>query len=269
MKTTRKKEWFDDNSFWRELYPFMFPEKRFVEADEQVAKALALTKPAGTSALDLCCGPGRCSVALAQRGFSVIGVDSTKYLLDKARARAKAAWVKIKWVQQDMRDFVCPDAFDLALSMFTSFGYFDHKPDDITVLENILASLRSGGICLIDVTGKERLARILHRTTFESLSDGTTLVQRHEIFDDWTRIRNEWLLIRQGRAKRFMFHHTIYSGQELRDRMEQVGFVGVTLYGNLDGDEYGPNAQRLIAVGRKPEAQKAKHRRTTLVPAAR
>jgi SAM-dependent methyltransferase len=269
MKTTRKKEWFDDNSFWRELYPFMFPEKRFVEADEQVAKALALTKPAGTSALDLCCGPGRCSVALAQRGFSVIGVDSTKYLLDKARARAKAAWVKIKWVQQDMRDFVCPDAFDLALSMFTSFGYFDHKPDDITVLENILASLRPGGICLIDVIGKERLARILHRTTFESLSDGTTLVQRHEIFDDWTRIRNEWLLIRQGRAKRFMFHHTIYSGQELRDRMEQVGFVGVTLYGNLDGDEYGPNAQRLIAVGRKPEAQKAKHRRTTLVPAAR
>jgi hypothetical protein len=36
--------------------------------------------------------------------------------------------------------------------------------------------------------------------------------------------------------------------------MQQVGFVDVRLYGNLDGDVYGLNAQRLIAVGRKPDA---------------
>jgi len=34
--------------------------------------------------------------------------------------------------------------------------------------------------------------------------------------------------------------------------MERAGFVGVALYGNLDEDEYGPKAERLIAVGRKP-----------------
>lgn len=34
--------------------------------------------------------------------------------------------------------------------------------------------------------------------------------------------------------------------------MEGAGFAAVKLYGNLDGDEYGPNAERLIAVGRKP-----------------
>jgi len=91
MKTaTRKKEWFDDDSFWRELYPFMFSKERIADADEQVAKALALTKPTGKSVLDLCCGPGRCSIALAKGGFSVTGVDRTKYLLDKARAKASA-----------------------------------------------------------------------------------------------------------------------------------------------------------------------------------
>ena len=35
------------------------------------------------------------------------------------------------------------------------------------------------------------------------------------------------------------------------DRMQQVGFADVELYGNLDGDEYGPNARRLIAIGHK------------------
>src|ERR1700676_2768446 len=39
MKTKkRKNEWFDDDSFWRELYPFMFPEKRIADAHEQIAK---------------------------------------------------------------------------------------------------------------------------------------------------------------------------------------------------------------------------------------
>jgi 2-polyprenyl-3-methyl-5-hydroxy-6-metoxy-1,4-benzoquinol methylase len=253
MKTARrKKEWFDDDSFWRELYPFMFPEKRIADADEQVGKALALTKPEEKSVLDLCCGPGRCSIALAKRGFRVTGVDRTTHLLKKARAKARTAHVKIEWVQKDMRDFVRPGSFALVLSMFTSFGYFDDRQEDMTVLENMFTSLQPGGACLIEVLGKERLAKILQSTTSTVLPDGTVLVERHEIFDDWTRVGNEWLVIRNGRVKSFKFHHTIYSGQELRDRMERVGFVAVKLHGNLDGDAYGPNAERLIAIGRKP-----------------
>src|SRR4029453_2527146 len=243
----RKKEWFDNDSFWRELYDWMFFEERFRLAEAQLDKLLALTDPAGKSVLDLCCGPGRFSIPLAQRGLSVTGVDRTKYLLDKARARARAAKVKVQWVRQDMRDFVRAGAFDLGNCMYTSFGYFDDKSEDVVVLNNLFASLRPGGVCLIDVLSKERLARIFQPTVSDTLPDGTMLVQRHEIFDDWTRIRNEWLLIRKNKSSRFTFHHTVYSGQELRDRMEHVGFA-VRLYGSLDGTDYGPNAERLIAV---------------------
>jgi hypothetical protein len=84
------------------------------------------------------------------------------------------------------------------------------------------------------------------------------MVERHEIFNDWTRVRNEWLIIRNGRAKSYKFHHTIYSGQELRDRMERAGFVALKLHGNLDGDAYGPNAERLIAIGHKPLSRRNK-----------
>jgi ubiquinone/menaquinone biosynthesis C-methylase UbiE len=45
----------------------MFPEKRIADADEQITKALALLRPAGKSVLDFCCGPGRCSFALAKK----------------------------------------------------------------------------------------------------------------------------------------------------------------------------------------------------------
>jgi hypothetical protein len=77
------------------------------------------------------------------------------------------------------------------------------------------------------------------------------LIQMHEIFDDWTRIRNEWILIKGNRAKRFKFHHTLYSGQELSDRLQQAGFSQVKLYGDFDGQPYGPDAPRLVAVARK------------------
>jgi len=254
MTARRKREWFDDETFWRDLYPFMFPEKRLDEAVGQIEQLLALAAPPGKSVLDLCCGPGRHSVALAKRGFSVTGVDKTRFLLNKARARARAAKVQIEWVFRDMRDFVRPDSFDLALSLFTSFGYFDDKAQDAAVLGHIFASLRPAGVFVIDVMGKERLAAIYQPTTSTVLPNGASLVQCHEIIDDWTRVRNEWILIRRGQAKSFPFDLTIYSGQELRDRLEGAGFVDVKLYGNMVGDPYGEKAQRLVAVARKPPA---------------
>ena len=245
------KEWFENESFWRELYPYMFDENRFAQADEQVRKVLKLAGVRRGAVLDLCCGPGRHSVALAKRGFQVTGVDRTRFLLNKARRHAKSARARVEFVRSDMRDFARPNTYKLALSMWTSFGYFDNKNDDRRALGNIFKSLKPGGVCVIDVFGKERLAKIMHPATATRNLDGSLLIQMHEIFDDWTRIRNEWILIKGNRAKRFKFHHTMYSGQELSDQLQQAGFSQVKLYGDFDGQPYGPDAPRLVAVARK------------------
>ena len=179
------------------------------------------------------------------------GVDLSSVLLQKARDLAKAENADIEWVQEDMRRFVRPESFDLVINLFTAFGYFDEKQDDLKVLRNIHQSLRRRGAFVIDVMGKEWLAMGFLPTTSEQLPDGKVLVQRHEIFDDWTRIKNQWILIESDRATTLRFHHTVYSGQELRDRLAEVGFRDVRLFGGLDGSEYGLNASRLVAVARK------------------
>lgn len=252
MKTRRQSEWFDDDALWHALTPLMFSKERCGDAEALLPKVLKLVHPRGKDVLDLCCGPGRWAIPLAQQGFRVTGVDRMKPFLDLARRRARKARLSIEWVRQDMRDFVRPGAFDVALSMFTSFGYFDDKGEDALVLKNLFASLRPGGSLLMELAGKEILARIFQPTTSTPMPDGSVLVERHEVFDGWSRMRNEWTFIKDGKARTWRFHLTIYSGQELRDRLEQASFIGVKLFGSFDGNEYGLNAQRLIAVGRRP-----------------
>ncbi|HVM62730.1 MAG TPA: methyltransferase domain-containing protein [Verrucomicrobiae bacterium] len=245
------REWFENEAFWRELYPYMFDERRFSVTDAEVRGIVKLTGVRRGAVLDLCCGPGRHSVALAKRGFQVTGVDRTRFLLNKARQRARAARVRVEFIESDMRDFVRAGAYRLVLSLFTSFGYFDKKDEDRRVLRNIFTSLKSNGVCVIDLMGKERLAKIFVPTTSTKYPDGALLIQRHEAFDDWTRIRNEWMLVKGNRARWFKFHHTVYSAQELKDRLLQAGFADVKLYGDFDSRPYGTDSPRLVAVARK------------------
>src|SRR5690349_17239213 len=70
--------------------------------------------------LDLCCGPGRHSVPLAKQGFTVTGVDRSAFLLGKAKAYGEREQVNVTWIKEDMRRFVQPGTFNLAMSMFSS-----------------------------------------------------------------------------------------------------------------------------------------------------
>jgi SAM-dependent methyltransferase len=245
------REWFESEAFWRDFYPIMFTEQRFAAAEDEVRKMVKLIRIRRGAALDLCCGPGRHSVAFAKRGFRVTAVDRTRFLLNKAKRRARVSRVKVEFVLSDMRNFVRPGTFDVALSLFTSFGYFDDKRDDLRVLKNIFGSLKPHGVLVMELAGKEWLAKIFQATTSVSLPDGTVLVERHEIIDDWSRVRNEWILIKGNRARRYKFHHTIYSAQELKSLLIQTGFADVKLYGDFAGKAYGRDSTRLVAVARK------------------
>jgi SAM-dependent methyltransferase len=244
-------EWFERDEFWVTMFPYMFPPKKIAAAAPEVRQVLRLVGRRRGAVLDLCCGPGRHAVEFARRGFRVTGVDRTRFLLNKARQRARAARVKVEWLEVDMREFVRPAAFDLVLSLFTSFGYFDNKDDDRRVLRNIFESLTPKGAVVMDMAGRERLAKVFQPGTAARQPDGAVLVELHEIYDDWSRIRNEWILIKGRKARSFKFHHSVYSGQELKDLLLETGFAEVKLFGNLDSQPYGPDAMRLVAVAHK------------------
>ena len=244
-------EWFENDDFWRTFYGYMFSPERFAAAPDEVARILALTKCSGGSVLDLCCGPGRHSVEFAKAGFQVTGVDKSTFLLERAREHVSRSGVAVEFVQEDMRNFVRPASFDLACSMFTSFGYFKDPDEDLQVLRNIHESLKEKGALIIEAHGKETLARIWQGTMSTDLADGSWIVHRTQVRDDWSRVFAKWTLLKDGQGKDFVFDHTIYSGRELKERLLAAGFKQVQLFGGLHGIPYGLEAQRLVAVAYK------------------
>jgi SAM-dependent methyltransferase len=239
-------EWFADDTFWAAIYPFEFGETAFTSGEAQVEQALALSGVERGDALDLGCGPGRHAVPLAKRGFHVTAVDLSPFLLAKARERAAVAGVSVELVTADMRTFARAGAFDLALNLFTSFGYFEDAQDDARVVANLHRNLKPGGVLVMDVLSRERMAKVFQPTISQRLPDGTLRVQRHEIVDDWTRVKNEWLYIKDGEVRTYEFVLRVYSGQELKALVIAAGFGRVTLHGALDGRPYGGNAERLV-----------------------
>ena len=80
--------WFENESFWREGYRFMFSDDAFRAASDQVEQIIALTGVSVGHVLDLGCGPGRHAVTLALKGLNVTAVDASPFLLGKAKAHA-------------------------------------------------------------------------------------------------------------------------------------------------------------------------------------
>jgi SAM-dependent methyltransferase len=248
------EHWHEDDEFWQEVSPFLFSEEKVEAAGEEIAGLLSLIGGGGGAepgaALDLCCGPGRHAVELAKRGWRVTGVDRTEAYLAQAGARAEAANVAVEWVVGDMRTFVRPAAFDLVVSLYTSFGYFDDEADNLHVLDNMRACLKPGGSLVMELAGKEWLAGVFRETDAQTAPDGSVLVQRRRVEGAWERMANDWILIRDGHARTFSFTHTLYSGVELRDRLVAAGFVDVRILGSLEGAPYDRDATRLVAVAR-------------------
>ncbi|MCL5271251.1 MAG: class I SAM-dependent methyltransferase [bacterium] len=251
------KPWHEDDALWRDLGPMLFSEGRWQKTPEEVGHVLALAAPeAGGAVLDLCCGPGRHSLEFARRGFRVTGVDRTRRYLAEARRRARAEGLAVEFVLDDARRFRRPGAFDLAVNLYTSFGFFEDPADQRRVLAGIHASLKPGGTLVMELMGKEILARVFRERTWDEV-DGRILLEERHVTADWSIIENRWILLDGDRRRVFRFRHWIYSAAELTALVRASGFGGVEIRGSLAGAPYDHKAQRLVAVARK-EAGKSR-----------
>ena len=253
-------EWFNDAGFWEHFAPIIFDETRWAEADEVADGVTRLArldlynpenrKNRPPRIVDLCCGPGRMSLEFARRGFDVLGVDITAAYLKTASRDSEREGLKIGFIQKDVRAFKRNAAFDVAVNLYNSFGYFDDPLDDRLFVKNAFYSLKDGGVFIIEVLGKEIAVRdYVEADWFERA--GYTMMTESRPVDSWSSVRNRWITIRGKERREKVFVQRLYAASELRRLLLDSGFAEVEIYGSWDEAPYDENAKMLIAVGRK------------------
>jgi ubiquinone/menaquinone biosynthesis C-methylase UbiE len=157
------------DEFARQAQTFdLFAEK----TDEQVATrfADALGEAGRGDLLDVACGPGVVTAAIAPRAASVVAFDATEPMLDKARARcAKAGLVNVAFESGDAESLPFADArFDGVVTRLA----IHHFADPQRALGEMFRVLRPGGVAVIvDVVSSENAEESSLQNAIERLRD--------------------------------------------------------------------------------------------------
>lgn len=224
--------------------------KRTAQEVDFLEKILGLK--AGTKILDCPCGHGRHSIELAKRGYTVTGQDLNGFFLNEAEAGADTMGVSVRWVKGDMRTINFKDEFDVALNLFTSFGYLESDDENQKALQAAVDALKKGGLFVLDVANRDHIVRMYHEQFSETLPDGSEIITKNH-FDHLagrnveTRIRS-WA---NGEQETFSFFVRMYTPAELATMFRDAGLTISATFGNYLGDPLSFDSERCIFVGKK------------------
>lgn len=204
--------------------------------------------------LDIACGNGRYLEALRGRGALAFGIDLSRALLRSAAESGGAGLVRGDMRQLPFRD----GAFRVALSMFTSLGYFASTSDDAVVLGEAHRVLAPGGHFVLDYlnagwTRRHLVAEgrrtvgpysVTEQRRIDAGPDGLDRVEKTMRLEDdrggVMTVREEVLLL---------------DAAVLTGLLEEAGFVVIDRLGDYDGRAWHPqDAPRCLLIARRDAA---------------
>lgn len=204
-----KQEWwemaFDEQ--YRSLYTW---QNELTELQVQFAASFC---EEGGSILDIACGDGRHTTALAEMGFVAVGVDYSQDMLLAADPHSKAILL-----QEDMRYLPFVSTFDLVVNLFTSFGYFHEESDNQKALEEFYRVTSPGGVCVIDLLNPQMV--------------------RDQIDANTKRWRKE----QEG----YVHDVRMFEKAEMIDLLQEVGFHVHAVYGGYEKQPFTKASHRMI-----------------------
>lgn len=136
-------------------YHILYNKRNDEEAEFFIDNLCTFLKPeANSRLLDIACGRGRHSIYLNKKGYDVTGIDLSYSNIKYAEQFENE---KLHFHVHDMRKLLYINYFDVALNLFTSFGYFETEKEHIKALKTFNFALKKDGLLVLDFFNTEKI----------------------------------------------------------------------------------------------------------------
>ena len=210
--------------------------------------------------LDLACGEGTFTLAMAKRGFQVTGVDLSPQMPGFARERAEKENVKIEFTLQDIRSLPFEERFDLVTCWYDSLNYLLEWGDLEKTFAGVWRALKRAGLFIFDMNTIYGLAVNWQRHPCYIQQDTPELFEIHRPSYDYEKNiatlritgfmkeRTGWTRMDEEHKERG------YSLEEISQCLKKAGLEELACWGNLqEMSEPKPDSGRVWFIVQKQQ----------------
>ncbi|WP_369213380.1 class I SAM-dependent methyltransferase [Streptomyces flavofungini] len=207
---------------------------------------------AGRSVLDLGCGTGVSSFALAEAGARVVAVDASRPSLDVLEK--KRGDRDVEAVQGDFRELRLDSAFDVITLSRNTFFLAQEQEEKIGLLRVVARHLKPGGAAFLDCTDPAEYQRAggdAHSVTYPLGRDRMVTVTQTA---DRAAQRVLSIFLVQGAATLTAFHEeaTWATLAEIRLMARIAGLQVAGADGSYAGEPYTARSREMLIVLERP-----------------
>lgn len=232
---------------------------------------LPLAQRTGGPILEAMCGTGRVLLPLAEAGHTVVGIDISQAMVERANAKIAQAGLteRARAETGDIRALRLPGRFALALVASNSFMHLSTTEDQVAALRAMQAQLAPGGLLVLDLFNPDPRELtldegvLIHSKSFTSSAGATVqkwmlrktdfASQTHYVEFLYDEIGSDQVVRRDilPFTMRWLYRF------ELEYLLEKTGYVVEACFGSYELDDYSSDSGRLIvlATPRPPEGE--------------
>jgi len=213
----------------------------------------------GSSFLDCPCGSGRHSIALANNGYKVTGVDINSKMISYKLDYQDFKENNPVFLIMDMRELKFPDqSFDYVINMFISFGFFADDIDNQKVASEFYRVLKPNGKLFLHLdlnydnvintkfSDQQNVSRVCKYN-----GENKILEIYEEYVSDTKRLKGSWRLF-NGESEEKEYSLRIYDNdKEFIPLFKNVGFKEVYLIDPITGKSINSDSVDTILIAKK------------------
>lgn len=262
---------YDQSPHLAEFYDHVVPYTERPDIPFFVRAALDSTGPV----LELGCETGRTLLPIARAGVPIVGLDLSRWMLERCRARAAAeppeVRARIELVAGDMRAFDLGRRFSLITVPFRAFQHLISVDDQIACLRSVHRAIAPRGRLILDLFNPSIpfLALDPGERAFEpeppfDLPDGRRVTRHIRILarDRFLQVQEvefRYEVLHAGGRTEEIFHRfpmRYLFRYEAEHLLARCGFETVALYADYEGNAYGSSdpGDLIFVASRREEA---------------